>query len=61
MVRADGSIEWHEGTAATSNWNRRDGVTHDNLFFAEEEDSKDDAILGFTDQMDDYGPTLIWD
>jgi hypothetical protein len=61
VIYADGSIEWYEGTTALARWNRRDGVINDNLFLVEEEDSKDDAILGFTDQMDDYGPTLIWD
>ena len=60
VAYADGSIEWYEGTNALSRWNRRDGIVNDNIFLAEE-DSKDDAVLGFTDEMDDYGPTLIWD
>ena len=40
---------------------RQDGVSDDNIFLIESEDSADDAILGFTLEMDDYGPTLVWD
>ncbi|MEE2912793.1 MAG: hypothetical protein VX436_03215 [Planctomycetota bacterium] len=61
VVHADGSIDWQDGTTTSSRWNRRDGVMNDNIFLMEEEDSKEDAILGFTDEMDDYGPILIWD
>ena len=32
----------------------------DNIFLLEEDDS-DDAILGFTHEMDDYGPVFVWD
>ena len=58
---ADGSIEWQEGTTAVSRWDRSDGVQQDNIFLIEEDDSSDDAILGITQEVDDYGPILIWD
>ncbi len=61
VVFADGSIEWQEGTTMTSKWRRRDGYVEDNIFLMEEDDSSDDAILGFTYEMDDYGPVFVWD
>jgi hypothetical protein len=61
VLYADNSIEWNDGTTTTSRWRRRDGVVEDNLFLIEEEDSADDAILGVTLEMDDYGPILVWD
>jgi len=61
VLMADGSIEWNEGTTTPVRWNRQDGISRDNLFLVEEEDSDGDAILGFTDEMDDYGPILVWD
>jgi hypothetical protein len=32
----------------------------DTIFF-DEADSADDAILGYTIEMDDYGPIYVWD
>ncbi len=61
VVYADGSVEWQEGTTLTPKWRRRDGAYEDNLFMMEEEDSQDDAMLGFTIEMDDYGPIFVWD
>ena len=58
---ADGSIDWQEGATTTSKWRRKDGYVDDNLFFMEDADSSDDAILGLTYEMDDYGPTFVWD
>ena len=61
VVYADGSVEWQEGATITPKWRRRDGAFEDNLFMMEEEDSQDDAMLGFTIEMDDYGPIFVWD
>ncbi len=61
VLHSDNSIKWVEGTSLVSKWRRRDGVSDDNIFLIESEDSADDAILGFTLEMDDYGPTLVWD
>ena len=58
---ADGSIDWQEGATTTSKWRRKDGYVDDNLFFMEDADSSDDAILGLTYEIDDYGPTFVWD
>ncbi len=58
---ADGSIKWIEGAMMPSQWRRRDGVRDDNLFLIEDERSGDDAILGVTKTMDDFGPILQWD
>jgi type II secretory pathway pseudopilin PulG len=60
VLFADGSISWTEGTSITSKWRRHDGVIQDTIFL-DEADSADDAILGFTLEMDDYGPTYVWD
>lgn len=57
---ADGSIDWVEGTTITSKWRRNDGVSKDGLFL-DESDSSDDAMLGITQEIDDGGPTYIWD
>jgi len=57
---SDGSIEWVEGTTLTKMWRRQDGARSDNVFLDESE-SADDAVLGYTIEMDDYGPTYIWD
>ena len=57
---SDGSIDWLEGTTTTKMWRRRDGVMRDTIFF-DEADSADDAILGYTIEIDDYGPIYIWD
>ncbi|MBC8310517.1 MAG: type II secretion system protein [Phycisphaerales bacterium] len=57
---SDGSIDWVEGTSVASKWRRNDGVRTD-IIFQDEADSEDDAILGYTIEMDDYGPTFIWD
>ena len=61
VLYADNSIEWNEGTSTTSKWPRNDGISQDNLFLVEEDDSVDDAILGITLEMDDYGPVFVWD
>ncbi len=60
VLHSDNSIKWVESTTVTPNWRRYDSVTMDNIFL-EEDDSSDDAILGYTLEMDDYGPTFIWD
>jgi hypothetical protein len=57
---SDHSIDWVEGTTIVSRWQRNDGVQQD-CIFKEESDSSDDAMLGFTLDMDDYGPTYSWD
>ena len=57
---SDHSIDWVEGTTITAKWRRRDGVQRDTIFL-DESDSADDAMLGFTLEMDDNGPTYSWD
>jgi hypothetical protein len=61
VLHSDNSIAWVEGTSVVSKWRRRDGVANDNLFLMEETYSSNDAILGYTLEMDDAGPTFIWD
>jgi len=61
VLHSDNSITWVEGTSVVSKWRRQDVVAKDNVFLIEEEDSSDDAILGYTLEMDAYGPTLVWD
>ena len=61
VVFADGSVEWQVGTNMMSKWRRSEGYIDDNIFLLEDDDSKDDAILGFTQEMDDYGPVFVWD
>jgi hypothetical protein len=61
VLYADGSVSWLERTSLTPKWRRYDNVFEDNVFLIENEDSSDDAILGYTNEMDDHGPTLIWD
>lgn len=60
VYASDGSIDWVDGTTVTSKWRRSDGIAQDNIFW-DEEDSKDDAVLGYTIEMDDYGPIYSWD
>ena len=60
VLYADGSIDWTVGTTITPKWRRSDGALQDTVFL-DEFDSSDDAVLGYTLEMDDYGPTYIWD
>jgi len=57
---SDGSIDWVEGTSLNANWRRNDEARVD-IVFLDEADSADDAILGYTIEMDEYGPTFVWD
>ena len=61
VVFADGSIDWQEGTVMMTKWRRNEGYIDDNIFLMEDEASADDAILGFSYEMDDYGPVFVWD
>jgi hypothetical protein len=60
VYNSDGSIEFVEGTTINSRWRRFDGISQDTIF-EDESDSPDDAVLGFTLEMDDYGPIYVWD
>jgi hypothetical protein len=61
VLYSDGSVSWAEGTSLVPKWRRFDNANRDNVFLIESEDSSDDAILGYTIEMDDYGPILVWD
>jgi hypothetical protein len=50
VLHANNAIEWQVGTSSV----------HDNPFLSEG-DYADDAMLGLTLEMDDYGPILVWD
>jgi hypothetical protein len=58
---SDGSIKWQEQTETPIKWRRSDGASTDNLFVLEDEDNKDDAIIGVTIEMDEWGPVFQWD
>ncbi|MAI67018.1 MAG: hypothetical protein CMJ26_03970 [Phycisphaerae bacterium] len=50
VLHSDNSIKWVEGTSASG----------DNLFLFQG-DNAGDAILGYTIELDDAGPTFVWD
>jgi len=58
---SDGSIKWFKQTDTPIKWSRSDGENSDNLFVLEGDDNKDDAIIGVTTEMDEYGPIFSWD
>jgi hypothetical protein len=58
VVFADGHVDFLN---STSSFNRRSRFGPDNLFTIDDEEGGSDAILGFTESIDEDGVTLQWD